>query len=616
MSKVLVTKNKIDLLANAISAKSGESLTLTIDEMIEAVDGIETGGGTPNLQAKSYTVNSAGTETIEADSGYDGLSEVELTVPDASPYVDVIDGDFTTINGQRKWLVKGQAVISDYDGWDAGWIDETIYGEYINYNALAYGTTVTPTESSQTIGGYKTMMEGPVTVSAISSSYVGSGIIRRDNTDLTASGDTVSVPSGYYASNVSKAVASGSISNQAWSRTKGASYMNVYHAVNKTEGYISGGVQAFNYDLFTLEDKIVTPSTSSQTVTPTSDAYYLNSVTVEAMPSGSTTGPSSLSGSSATITTGTNTITLTKTGVTTTPTVSAGYVSNATASTATVALTASVTTKAAATITPTTTNQTIASGTYLTGTQTISGDANLVAGNIKKNVSIFGVNGSYEGSGSGSVVVSDQANSTGTTAVVTADDVTTLTTKNITQNGTYTASADGVDGYSSVTVSVSGGGSVIQDQDGYIVLPPTGGSTPSVSGLVYETGTWNPSTDTNNQWISFNNTHDALPLYVSMEDSDPSTITTAATFGWCCINLYSSYGEPTYTHYGMCNRRYTDSNVAWTTNTANITATGDPSSVIANYVTTTEFRANGTNTSYYWRAGRTYKWIAVWAPTT
>ena len=58
-------------------------------------------------------------------------------------------------------------------------------------------------------------------------------------------------------------------------------------------------------------------------------------------------------------------------------------------------MTASVTTKAAATITPGTTNQTIASGTYLTGTQTISGDADLTAANIKKGVQIFSVTGTY-----------------------------------------------------------------------------------------------------------------------------------------------------------------------------------------------------------------------------
>ena len=57
-------------------------------------------------------------------------------------------------------------------------------------------------------------------------------------------------------------------------------------------------------------------------------------------------------------------------------------------------------TKGAETFTPKTYNQTISSGRWLTGTQTIKGDANLVASNIKSGVSIFGVSGTYVGSGS------------------------------------------------------------------------------------------------------------------------------------------------------------------------------------------------------------------------
>lgn len=52
-----------------------------------------------------------------------------------------------------------------------------------------------------------------------------------------------------------------------------------------------------------------------------------------------------------------------------------------------------ITTKAAETYTPTTSDQTIAAGQYLSGAQTVEGDANLVAGNIKNGVSIFGVAG-------------------------------------------------------------------------------------------------------------------------------------------------------------------------------------------------------------------------------
>ena len=62
----------------------------------------------------------------------------------------------------------------------------------------------------------------------------------------------------------------------------------------------------------------------------------------------------------------------------------------------------SVPKQAAQTITPGTADKTIESGRYLTGAQTIKGDSNLKAENIKSGVSIFGVAGSYEGSGGGS----------------------------------------------------------------------------------------------------------------------------------------------------------------------------------------------------------------------
>ena len=65
---------------------------------------------------------------------------------------------------------------------------------------------------------------------------------------------------------------------------------------------------------------------------------------------------------------------------------------------------------------------------------TSSIDANITAGNIKSGVTILGVQGTYSGS------------------------TPTLITKSITQNGTYNASSDNADGYSSVTVNVSGGG--------------------------------------------------------------------------------------------------------------------------------------------------------------
>ena len=103
--------------------------------------------------------------------------------------------------------------------------------------------------------------------------------------------------------------------------------------------------------------------------------------------------PSQASKSVATATQATPSITVSGAGlITAKSTQSAGYVSSGTKS-----ATKQLTTQGAQTITPGTSNKTIASGRYLTGTQTIKGDANLVAANIKKGVSIFGVAGTNEG---------------------------------------------------------------------------------------------------------------------------------------------------------------------------------------------------------------------------
>lgn len=128
---------------------------------------------------------------------------------------------------------------------------------------------------------------------------------------------------------------------------------------------------------------------------------YYNAAASKAIASGSATTPAttitsapSISISSAGVITASNSKTQSVT-----PTVSAGYVSAGTAGTITIngSNTEQMTVKAATTWTPTTSNQTIASGTYLTGTQTIKGDANLVAANIADGVTIFGITGTFEG---------------------------------------------------------------------------------------------------------------------------------------------------------------------------------------------------------------------------
>ena len=296
---------------------------------IFGVNGSYTGsGGTPNLQAKTNINPTTSSQTIEPDSGYDGLSSVQI-------------------------------------------------------NAMPTMTLPTAATSSATSG------------------FTSKATISRSTSD-----QYINIPTGYNSAGAYykiSAVANGSstapasISGTSATVTTGTNTITLTKTVSVTPsvtaGYISSGT-AGNSSVSLTASVTVNPTPTASGATVTIPAGYYSSQTTKSVTSGSATGPSSLSGSSATVSTGTNTLTLTKTGVTTTPTVSAGYVSSATASTATVTLTASVTTKAAATITPGTTNQTIASGTYLTGTQTISGDSNLVAGNIISGKTIFGVSGS------------------------------------------------------------------------------------------------------------------------------------------------------------------------------------------------------------------------------
>lgn len=150
-------------------------------------------------------------------------------------------------------------------------------------------------------------------------------------------------------------------------------------------------------------------------------------------------------------------------------------------------VTGTIDSKAAATYTPGTSDQTIAAGQYLSGAQTIKGDANLVSANIKAGVTIFGV------AGKTSVVDTADANATaanilsGKTAYVNGTKITgTVSTKgSITASGTgaYTIPAGYYDGTTKISLANTEAGNIAK---GKTILGVAGTFTSDATAIAGE----------------------------------------------------------------------------------------------------------------------------------
>ena len=203
----------------------------------------------------------------------------------------------------------------------------------------------------------------------------------------------------------------------------------------------------------------IDPTTSSQTIEPDEGYDGLSSVQINAMPTGTAGTPTATKGA------------VSNHSISVTPSVtnSAGYISSGTINGTAVSVTASeldsgaksitangnsqdvvgyasvdvnvpntyaagdegkvvssgalVSQTAHADVTPTTSDQTI--DTTTNNSIKVKGDANLVAGNIKKDVEIFGTTGSYEGGGGG-ISVDDIATNTAPSGAVTLSNTVTV----------------------------------------------------------------------------------------------------------------------------------------------------------------------------------------------
>lgn len=155
----------------------------------------------------------------------------------------------------------------------------------------------------------------------------------------------------------------------------------------------------------------------------------------------------------------------------------------------------------------------------------------------------------------------------------------------------------------------------------------TGTGSGGGGGLEYETGTWTPTEDIARGEIAFTDNHTTTPCFIAIYDaSSCSTLETYSNNTELFFDPYRLNGDgipynSTNYRYGLVQYTYTGSSVSLSGQRTyfvyNSDSTSDSAASYPRYWAKPDrFYPYSDSTSRYWRTGRTYKWIAVWAPTT
>jgi len=183
----------------------------------------------------------------------------------------------TASNNTKTLLTAGKymeanVVVTDNGGGGGA----NLYTESVSYTPTesAISATLTPT------AGYDGFDQVNIAVGAISSSYIGSGIPQMSSANLSASGATVTAPSGYYASNATKTISNASTPyiEDAYIEVDGDL---VVEAKFDNGGYVSSGTKTMTSPSHFNVKSAATyyPSASDQTVA--ADQYLFGAQTIK-----------------------------------------------------------------------------------------------------------------------------------------------------------------------------------------------------------------------------------------------------------------------------------------------------------------------------------------------
>lgn len=355
-------------IADTVTPDSGYGGLTEVGVAVDAIPSDYVGSNVPRRSESDLTEEGG---TVTAPAGYYS-QEASKAVPDLTEaYILDFGRYYVTDDGDRFWKIY--AYFQETGG-AGGYIQpyRRIDGDEMWFVAIPTGTTVTPREARQTIGGANVMMEGGVTVDAIPSDYVGSRIARRSRDDLSGDYDDgsfwVDGPAGYYANNFSYAVPSGTAGTPTASKGAVSNHaVQVTPSVTNAAGYITGGTKTGTPVTVTAAELVSGNLAITQNGTGIDVAEYAS---VDVSVSGGTPRTSSdlvVSGATVTAPAGVYASDASKTvasGTAGTPTATKGAVSNHSVS-----------------VTPSVTNQTgYITGSTKTGTAVTVSASELVSG--------------------------------------------------------------------------------------------------------------------------------------------------------------------------------------------------------------------------------------------
>lgn len=181
----------------------------------------------PNLQAKTNIAPSTSSQTITADSGYDGLSSVQINAMPTG-----VEGTPTATKGTvSNHSISVTPSVTNAAGYIAG--------------GTKTGTAVTVSASELVSGSETKTVNDTYDVTNLAELVVNVPTgTARSASDLTVSGATVTVPAGLYSSQATKSVASGSAGTPTASKGTVSNHsITVTPSVTNTTGYITGSTK-------------------------------------------------------------------------------------------------------------------------------------------------------------------------------------------------------------------------------------------------------------------------------------------------------------------------------------------------------------------------------------